>query len=697
MNKKRFIIILTVFVLLTLNFSVAHENSTDIDSASDANLNQSLGATNSMVKTHIDVVSNTTFDVVGDTFKVKLLDNGNGPISNAKLTFAIGKVTYEATTNDVGIAGIPLKLKDETYKIITKFAGDSKYQSCSKTTTVIMNNTRIVEEGLSNDEIQSIIDSAKANNVILFKGSSYDDINLVINKRLTLLSNSNTVLKSTSAKPVISITGKSSSSTTINGFNIKGKGNGIEIRNADYITVINNNIKTGDNGIVAKNTNNLNVTKNNIVGNAVHGITIASSNKSYIVNNKISNNGLNGIVLANSNKVYINNNTISNNGRNGIYTTDELDGVTYKKASENLHITKNTINKNGFNGIFIYTAGDNVNIKGNVIRYNSENGISITKIGNNRIQSNEIANSVVGIKFNEEYLKPKDQDVSFNVIHHTSHVAVEARDSYYYDTGEPLEIGDNWYTDNKLLCPKVTSNNLRFVVSQVGPNLFQATFYDSNGNIASLLPDRVLTYSSNGQTYTVTLSGGTGTFTVDAEDGDLVKATVDSSHRDNTYKADMGSASNPTNGVSPTYDYPSIDYDSLYDDVGDGTGDGDGNGQGSGGDSTKGKNGNSNQKHSENTGNSTYGQNMNPGHGSSNPVNDVSQSSQSASTTSQASASDSGRASDTNSGSQSVVKQIIIDEDDIVRVTGISLIILLIILTIGFYYREDIKEMKSKM
>ena len=88
---------------------------------------------------------------------------------------------------------------------------------------------------------------------------------------------------------------------------------------------------------------------------------------------------------------------------------------------------------------------------------------------------------------------------------------------------------------------------------------------------------------------------------------------------------------------------------------------------------------------------------MNPGHGSSNPVNDVSQSSQSASTTSQASASDSGRASDTNSGSQSVVKQIIIDEDDIVRVTGISLIILLIILTIGFYYREDIKEMKSKM
>ena len=708
MDKKRFIIILTVFALLTLNFSAAQEigNSTDsVISSEDAetvsimNDTQILEDANSLTKTHIDVACNTTFDVVGDSFKVKLLDSSNKSISNAKLTFTIGKMIYNATTGKDGIAGIPLKLKDGTYRITAKYAGNSRYEFCSKTTTVVMNNTLIVGEGLSNAEIQNIIDNAKANNVILFNGTSYDDVNLVINKRLTLLSNSNTVLKSGSNKPVISVSGKDSSSTTINGFNIRGNGNGIEIKNSDYVTIINNDIKTQSNGIVALKVNYLNITENNINGNTENGITLAASNKSYITNNKITSNGENGIVMAGSNKIYINGNTISKNGKNGIYTTNELDGVKYKEASKNLHINKNNINNNKMNGIFIYKAGDNVNIKGNTIKSNSANGISITEIGDNVIQSNEISESIVGIKFNDEYIKPKNQEINYNVIHHTSHVAVEARDTYYYDYGEQLEIGDNWYTDNKLLCPKVKSNNLRFVVSQVGANLFQATFYDSNGNVASLLPDRTLTYTSNGQTYSITLSGGTGVFTVDAKDGDLIKATVDSSHRDNTYQDDVKETSNPSNGVSPTYDYPSIEYESLYDDVGDGTGDGDGTGEGNGGDSAKGKNGSSSQPHSQNTGNSSYSQNMDPTNGGSNSVSDVSQSSESVSTTSPASASDAGRSNDANSGAQqqSVVKQIIIDEDDIVRVTGISLVILIIILTIGFYYREDIKEMKSKM
>ena len=87
---------------------------------------------------------------------------------------------------------------------------------------------------------------------------------------------------------------------------------------------------------------------------------------------------------------------------------------------------------------------------------------------------------------------------------------------------------------------------------------------------------------------------------------------------------------------------------------------------------------------------------MDPSNSANNPINDVSQP-ESAQTTSQASPSDVGKANDANSGTQSVVKQIIIDEDEFFKVTGISFIVLLILLTIGFYFREDIKEMKSKM
>ena len=245
-----------------------------------------------------------------------------------------------------------------------------------------------------------------------------------------------------------------------------------------------------------------------------------------------------------------------------------------------------------------------------------------------------------------------------------------------------------------LVCPKIKTNHIKFVVTQIGKNKFQATFLDSNGNIASLLPDRTLTYKTNdGKTVTMTISGGAGVFTVDADNGDLIRATVDMSNRDNTYNSNAKSTT-PVNGQTPSYSYPTIPAYQLYEDIGTGSGNGNGNGQGSGGDASKG-NGNSKLESSDNTGNSTQSQKNDPASNANNQINDVSQSYDTQTATSPESASEAGSGAD--SPSQSVVKQIIIDEDEFFKVTGISFIILLIILTIGFYYREDIREMKSKM
>ena len=256
MNKKRFIIILSVLVLLSLNFSAAHENSTDVSNAiwdnqvltsSDADVIQS----SSKLNTHLDVESNTTFDVIGDYFKVKLSDENNRSISNAKLTFKVDGKNYNKNTDSDGIALLQLKLKDGTHKIVTKFGGNSNYRSSALTTTVTINNTRIVDGGMSNSEIQAIIDNAKANNVILFKGESYSNINLVITKSLSLISNVDTALKSSSSNPVITIKGKYASLSSIKGFNILGDGDGIKIMGCDYVTVYGNDISTRGNGIVA--------------------------------------------------------------------------------------------------------------------------------------------------------------------------------------------------------------------------------------------------------------------------------------------------------------------------------------------------------------------------------------------------------------------------------------------------------------
>ena len=694
MSRKTFIILLVVLTLMTLSFSAAQEidNSTQDDLALSLDDNLTVSQSSSKVPTQIDVVSNTTFDVVGDNFKINLSDEDNKPISNAPVSFTIHGVTYDKNTNSKGIASLPIRLVDGSYKITAKFSGNSKYQSSSKTTTITVNNTRVVEEGLSNSEIQKIIDNAKANNVILFKGSSYENVNLVIDKRLTLLSNSNTVLKSGSSNPVISIKGKGASSSIVRGFNIQGKGDGISISDANYVIVRDNDISVSGNGIVATGTKYLNITKNSIVKNGKNGIVLIKSEDTHIYSNKINNNGNDGIQLTKSSNTYIYSNTLSNNGGNGVQLTKTVNGVNYGSGPSNVFISKNTISKNGKNGLLIENAGNDINVNSNTLYANWEDGISISKIGNNKMQSNVITdNHGAGLNFFGEYEKPKSQDISYNARE------VEAKDTLY-DSGNRLDIGDNWYSDFNTLCPKIKTNNIKFNVKQIGDNKFQAVFKDSKGNVASLLPDRTLSFQlNNGKVVTQTISGGSAIFTVDdAVNGDIVKASVDDSERKQEYSTDAPTDTNPTNGVSPSYDYPSIQYDSLYDDIGNGGGSGNGNGSGSGNGGTSNNGNGQSNRESSNSGNSTQGQNTNPGSNSNRPVDDASQSSN-AQDTSEAGASDSSAGDVGNQGPQSVVKQIIIEDDEFFKVSGISFIILLIILTILFYYRDEIREMKSKL
>lgn len=79
-----------------------------------------------------------------------------------------------------------------------------------------------------------------------------------------------------------------------------------------------------------------------------------------------------------------------------------------------------------------------------------------------------------------------------------------------------------------------------------------------------------------------------------------------------------------------------------------------------------------------------------------NPAKDVSSNYNSEAVTSSQGASSSGDTSNAASQSQSVAKRIVFEEDEFFRVTGMSFILLLIILTIAYYYRDDIKEMNSK-
>src|SRR5574344_929433 len=271
--RKCFVIILVLCLLFSLNICFAQEidNSTDLVSSQNSSylLKSDVAklSTSDKIDTNIDVISNDTLDVKGDYFKIKLVDANNKSISNAKIIFTIKGVNYEKTTNSHGIALLKINLVDGSYQISSKFLGDSKYNPSSKSTIVTMNNTRVVESGLSNSEIQNIINNAKENNVIIFKGSSYSDINLIIDKRLTLISTASTVLQSSSNSPVITIKGKAASYSIVMGFKIQGSGDGIVVNDADYVRILNNHVTVDGIGITASNTKYLNITKNSIYKN----------------------------------------------------------------------------------------------------------------------------------------------------------------------------------------------------------------------------------------------------------------------------------------------------------------------------------------------------------------------------------------------------------------------------------------------
>lgn len=691
MNRKIFIIALLVLTLFTLNFSVAQDidNSTNALSVQTDSVNQSV----LKIPSQIDVACNTTMDVIGDEFKIRLSDENDTAIANAKVTFTLNGINYTRNTDDDGFAFLKLWLDDGSYDITANFLGNDIYQSSSLTTAVTMNNTITVDDSLSNSEIQNIIDNSKQGNVILFNGASYSDVNLVITKSLTLISNSNTVLTSSSASPVITIKGRNASSTTLNGFVIKGKGNGIAVDNADFVIIKNNEVTTGGNGIVATGTKYLNITNNSIVKNSKEGIIVLNDEFTYIVGNAITDNG-DGVMVSKSNNTYIFENEINGNINNGIITAKTVNGVNYGEGPLNLNIANNNINENGDSGINLVNARENLKITGNAIYSNKIDGISVSDVRSNLIQSNVLfRNHDTGIRFAYDYVKPEGQEISYNVMYFNSK-ELEARDTFYEDFGEQLEVEDNWYTDWGFVCPKIKTNNIKLIVSQLGGDYFQATFLDSKGKIASLLPERTLSYeTSDGNTVSLTISGGTAVFKVSGISGDSFKAVVDKSERNADYDKNLPDAdlSNYQNGKSPSYSYPSIPYE-----IGGEMGDGDGNGNGAGGNSNNG-NGNSPAESSRSTGNATSSQRTDPSSNANNPVNDVSQSLDVQSTTSPASSSTNGGATSVGGEKQSVVKQIIIDEEDIYKVTGISFIILLILLTIGFYYRDDIKEMKSEL
>lgn len=583
----------------------------------------------------------------GQYFEASLTQD-NAPMANETVIFAINSVNYTKTTNDNGIAKLQINLNPGTYTITTTFKDLVNVNKLF----VRDSNTIFVAEGSTNAEIQKIIDTATKGSTLEFIGKSYNDIHLTVSSQLNLVSYSGAVLNGIGNKPVISISGNGASGTKVLGLNLVGGSAGIKVSN------IANKVEISD----------------NVISNCNDGIVLDNIWDCRIENNTISNIANNGIHLKDASNTNVVNNTLNGN-KNGIY---------FDVGNDNTNILNNTITKSSEWGINLQKSGEHSLIEGNIIKGN-QNGILLNCNADELvIQSNNVEkNKENGINIGSDYKKTdyeEDAVIRDNVVVGNGHMNILASESSYLYH----KFDSNWAGSGdrafSAVCAKIQMPDYGLSIEQTGSGTLELNI-GKDGSSASNLPSATVSVSfDGGKTFqAVQIKNGKAVLHVSNADGNVIVRTSGPAVSVNLKDYVPYEEPQPEEPSTPTVpDTPENPSDSNTE---NGNGTVEGNGQGS-----------------EGTGDTTNVGNVEDiasSVASAVAAASASESSSSSEATSnQQESAAAGETSETSSESQSqsVAKSITVDEE-FVKIAGIGAIILLIIVVIGAYYREDIENM----
>lgn len=599
-----------------------------------------------------DVITIDTSDMYvfekGNSFNATVSNADGSPVYNQSVIFSVNGVNYTRFTDLNGIASLTINLNPGTYDISTIVGNSINNNSIYVRDT----ETTFIDDDLSNEEIQNIIDSADEGDILEFIGDSYENIALTISKQLTLVSYNGAILNGDGRNPVIRISSLRGSGTTIQGLTLSGGSAGISVF-----------------GLIS----NVNILNNTFIGNT-NGIEIDNARYTNITGNYILNSANYGIYLKNAESTLIFNNTIA----------DAVDGIYFDVDNIDTDIFNNTITGCSDYAIKLEGSGEESNIYWNRIE-NNENGVYIGCDATNlNFRYNAILNNEInGVYIANTYRKANDGSdfvMEDNSIYNNGDFNILARDAIYYT----INIQSNWLgsTDpsQTRVCSKVISTPYGLSFNQVDSGTVQIIVGDGNGpaNVPSF---SVSVSFDGGTTYVVyRVEGGAATIhvsnedgTIDVRTGDRLSFTLEDyvPYVEPENPPSDPEPGNPTTPTTPTN--PNTPGNG-------GNGNGTSNNGGSG---------------SEGSGD---GSSSASGDLSASSANSQSSSASSSAAESAASASpaSSEPASQSASSSQSVTRSINIEEEDIVRIAGVGVIIVIIILIIGFYYRNDIRDMINR-
>ena len=323
-----------------------------------------------------------------------------------------------------------------------------------------VSSVHIIPSDTTNDELQYIFDNSKSGDTIQFNDNVYNNISIVVNKRLNIVSTKNSIVHtSNSLSEKASQMGltssfgfyfsKLASGSVIKGLTLTGNSDyGIMVEGGSNITIANNNISCGKKaGIYLRNSRS-NTIKSNIVSKAYDGILLNNVNSTKIIANRIQQNRNTGIVLDN-----VNENNISKN----LVTRNSLDGVLLKNSKSN-NILRNNITKNGVSGLRMEGFTTKNIIMGNNISSNVVNVYANSLSNNDKMTKNTLMfakrvfgtyiadeNAGAAIVFGDDYKSVEwgNLDFSYNSIGMN-----EVWDAKSTMSHPPVNIGANWYFDN---------------------------------------------------------------------------------------------------------------------------------------------------------------------------------------------------------------------------------------------------------
>ena len=449
-----------------------------------------------------------------DDFTVTLKDSSGNVLPDLLITFKVGDNVYEKTTDANGQARINVaSLGENAFNIVTNFAGNSKYKAVTNTNKITISdksNTTFIDNTLSNEAIQQVIDDSKYVN-IEFLGDT-EGVALNINRALNIYSAEKYLLNGMDGSPVFTI---NADNVNINNLTIKASENDAVLINKSY------NVCLKDNHILQGLNESL--TDSYVSGSLLmpnHGIHILNSNNVDVLNNYISVFG-SGIFAEYSSNLNIENNVLRENNY----------GVNYGYGVSNTLINNNAITESiglytmlvpegpsGY-GIFLNNSAVNVTVTKNNITYNHI-GISLDANYSTGIviTGNLISDNILeGVRFNAGYDLAKnavEPIVTDNAIYRNARGPsmmilgeLSANPGGIYaagasDDSAKLYLDANWYGTNSILtwdndtgivgygtmCPRIKTSEIKLSeCNYISPGTYSVSF-TKDGKLDTDLP-----------------------------------------------------------------------------------------------------------------------------------------------------------------------------------------------------------------